>query len=56
MAFGSGDGHYEVEVNKGDLNAGSMSRKMNDRYSDGWKVAHIFEENGNTVIVWERQD
>jgi hypothetical protein len=56
MAFGSGDGHYEVEVNKGSLNAGSLTRDMNNRYSDGWKLAHIFEKEDNTVIIWERQD
>ena len=54
MAFG-GDGHYEAEVNKGSLNAGALTRDMNKRYEDGWKLAHIFEKEDNTVIIWERQ-
>lgn len=46
--------HYEAEVNRGDLDVGSLSKKLNKRYDEGWKLAHIFEQAGNTVMVWER--
>ena len=54
MAFGE-KGHYDAEVNKGDLNMNSFTRKLNDRHEEGWKLAHVFEHGGNMVIVWERQ-
>jgi hypothetical protein len=46
--------HYEAEVNKGSLNMGHMTREMNDRYEKGWKLAHIFEHGGDTILVWEK--
>lgn len=46
--------HYEAEVNKGDINMRSLQRQLNDRYEDGWKLAHIYSEAGNTVLIWER--
>ena len=49
-----GDDHYEAEVNRGDLNMRSFSDTLNDRWRDGWRLAHIFEQGGNTVMVWER--
>lgn len=47
--------HYDTDVNKGSLNVGSFKRELNRRWTAGWKLAHIFEQDGNTVIVWERQ-
>jgi hypothetical protein len=49
------DNHYDAEVNRGDLNVSSFARDLNKRYEDGWKLAHIFEQGGNTVVVWERR-
>ena len=46
--------HYETEVNEGNINMTMLQRKLNKRYDDGWKVAHIFSEGGNTIIIWER--
>ena len=47
--------HYDVSVNKDDLNARSFANELNDRHEDGWKLAKVFEQNGNTVVVWERR-
>ena len=49
-------GHYEAEVNKGSLNMGAFTARLNQRYETGWKLAHAFEQDGNTVFVWERRD
>lgn len=46
--------HYEAEVNRGDLSVGALTKALNKRHDDGWKLAHIFEQAGNTVMVWER--
>jgi hypothetical protein len=48
--------HYDVEVNKNDLNVGRMTSKLNRRWADGWRLAHVLEQNGNTVMVFERRD
>ncbi len=46
--------HYETEVNKGDVNMGAFERKLNDRYQDGWRLAHLVAEGGNMIMIWER--
>lgn len=60
MGFGrgatTGGDRYEAEVNRGDLNVGSFTRGLNARWNDGWQLAHVFEQGGNTVVVWERRD
>jgi hypothetical protein len=45
--------HYEAEVNKGSINMRHFSAKASDRYSKGWRLAHLYEQDGNTVMVWE---
>jgi hypothetical protein len=47
--------HYEAEVNRGDLNVDHFTRQLNNRWERGWRLARLFEQSGNTVIVWERR-
>jgi hypothetical protein len=47
-------GHYEADVNRGDLNMRSLTDELNDRHDKGWKLAHIFEQGGNTILIWEQ--
>lgn len=47
---------YLVEVNKNDLNVGRMSAHLNSKWKAGWRLAHVMEQNGNTVMVFERRD
>jgi hypothetical protein len=49
------DDHYDCEVNRGELSMMWLKDTLNDRWSDGWKLAQVFEQAGNTVIVWERR-
>ena len=46
--------HYETEVNRGDVNMGALERKLNDRFQDGWRLAHVVSEAGNMIFIWER--
>lgn len=46
--------HYEAEVNKGSLNVRAFTAKLNGRWKQGWALAHVFEQDKNTVMVWER--
>lgn len=46
--------HYDAEVNKGSLSITFFKSTLNTRWENGWKLSHIFEQDGNTVIVWER--
>jgi hypothetical protein len=49
------DKHYDVSVNKTDLNVGSYADECNKRWADGWKLAHVFVKDNNTVSVWEKR-
>lgn len=48
-------GHYEATVNRGSLNMATFTRELNQRWKRGWKLGQVFEQSGNTVIVWERR-
>ena len=45
--------HYVTDVNKGSLNMLVWASKLNSSYRDGYRLAHVFEQNGNTVTVLE---
>lgn len=47
--------HYEVTVNKNDLNVGNYTSECNKRWAEGWRLAHVFVKDANTVSVWERR-
>ena len=51
----TGGDQYLVEVNKNDLNVRAMTAHLNSKWKDGWRLAHVFEQNGNTVTVFERR-
>ena len=48
--------HYQVVVNKRGFNAGNLSKALNERWYSGWRLAHILEQRGNTVLVFEKRD
>lgn len=45
--------HYVTEVNKGSLNVTIFGGKLNVQYQQGYRLAHVFEQDGNTVQVFE---
>lgn len=47
--------HYESEVNRGSLNMRTFTATLNSRWNGGWRLSHLFEQDGNTVMVWERR-
>jgi hypothetical protein len=47
--------HYDATVNKADLSVRQFANECNHRWEDGWRLAHIFVKDGNTVSVWERR-
>ena len=54
---GSADGaHYEIEVNEGSVNMKHFAEKANERHANGYRMAHVFMQEGNTIVVWERND
>lgn len=46
--------HYEIEVNEGSVNMKKFTSVANDRHANGYRMAHVFSQDGNTVVVWER--
>ena len=49
------DDHYVCKVNRDELHMGSLADELNDRYRDGYRLAHILEQGGNTVMIFERR-
>ena len=45
--------HYLTEVNKGSIRMQTWQRHLNDMYARGYRLAHVFEQDGNTVQVYE---
>lgn len=60
MPFGRGSGNvtsndmFEAEVNKGSVNMRSFTSYLNERWRAGWYPLHVFEQDGNTVVIWAR--
>jgi len=45
--------HYRTEVNKGSIRMQTWESKLNDAYQHGYRLVHVFEQDGNTVQVYE---
>ena len=55
LSGGKKDGpHYECEVNEGSINMRKFTDVANDRHANGYRMAHVFQQDGNTVVVWEK--
>lgn len=48
--------HYQVVVNKRGFGASRLTKVLNERWDNGWRLAHILEQRGNTVLVFEKRD
>jgi len=52
---GSANGpHYEIEVNEGSVNMKKFAAAANDRHANGYRMTHVFSQEGNTIVVWEK--
>jgi hypothetical protein len=47
--------HYRVEVNKRGFSAPRLTKTLNDMWDNGWRLAHVLEQRGNTVLVFEKR-
>jgi hypothetical protein len=45
---------YEIEVNEGSVNMKHFQKAANERVTNGYRMAHVYAQAGNTVVVWER--
>lgn len=52
-AINKGD-HYVTRVDRGKLDVERHSDFLNDAHRAGFRLHSIFEQNGNTVMVFER--
>ena len=48
-----GGDHYVTEVNKGSINMRTWQAHLNDMYRKGYRLVHSFEQDGNTIQVFE---
>jgi hypothetical protein len=45
---------YYAEVNKGSIRMQTLTTHLNDMGRQGWRLHFIFEQDKNTIIVFER--
>lgn len=45
---------YDTQVNRGDINMRSLASDLNQRGEDGWRLAHVYSQGGNTILIYER--
>jgi len=45
---------YTTEVNKGSVNMRWLTGHLNEMAQQGWRLHTIFEQDRNTVIIFER--
>lgn len=45
---------YEIEVNEGSVNMKRFEQAANERAENGYRMAHVYSQEGNTIVVWER--
>lgn len=45
--------HYDTEVNKGSVNMGALRTHLGTRYRQGYRLAHVYEQHDNTVLIYE---
>lgn len=47
--------HYVTEVNKGSIRMQTWQSHLNEMYASGYRLGHVFEQDGNTVQVFEHR-
>lgn len=47
--------HYQAEVNKRGLSVTALTKTLNARWANGWRLAHVLEQRGNTVMIYEKR-
>ena len=45
---------YEIEVNEGSVNMRHFTTSANKRAENGYRMAHVYSQDRNTNVVWER--
>jgi hypothetical protein len=45
---------YHAEVNEGSVNMRFLTGRLNEMGQQGWRLHSIFEQDKNTVMVFER--
>jgi hypothetical protein len=45
---------YDAEVNKGSIRMQTLTSHLNDMSRQGWRLHSIFEQDKNTVMIFER--
>ena len=45
---------YEIQVNEGSVNMKRFQSVANERVENGYRMAHVYSQDRNTIVVWER--
>lgn len=55
ISDGSRNGpNFEAQVNKGKIRMEGLTNHLNARWANGYKLMHIYEQDGNTVVIWQK--
>jgi len=47
---------YEAVANKKSINMAVLTQQLNHRWERGWRLSHVYEQAGNSVMIFERRD
>ena len=47
---------YQVEVNKRRVSVTALTDTLNERWANGWRLAHVIEQRGNLMLFYEKRD
>jgi hypothetical protein len=50
----AGGPHYDIEVNEGSVNMKRFAAVANERHDNGYRMAQLFTQEGNVIVVWEK--
>ena len=45
---------YVIEVNERSVNMRHFTKIANQRAANGYRMAHVYSQDRNTIVVWER--
>lgn len=45
--------HYVTEVSEGDIDVAAWAEHLNERYAEGYRLAHVIQQGDRTIRVFE---
>lgn len=49
-------GHYAAQLFRGAMTQAMYDRALNEQHDNGYRLSHIYEISGTTVMIFERRE